>query len=86
MLANIRVEDGKKSLKLIHLHLQDFKLVHKDLLKSYLHQVLKNPVSVLLIKGLDIEITSKIIHALTVRDFLVKVCIYSKKRMQNGWV
>lgn len=49
MLANIRMENGKKSLKLIHLHLQDFELIHKDFLKSYFHQILEDTVSVLLI-------------------------------------
>jgi hypothetical protein len=80
------MEDRQQTFELVHLDLEHLELVYENFLEPYLHQVLENTVCVLLVAGFDVEIACQIVHALTVRNIGVVVCIGTQQRVQNRWV
>ena len=86
MLADLGVEDGQQPFKLIHLDLEDLELIDEDLFEPHLHQVFKDPVSILLVFGLDVQVPSQVVHSLAIRDLIVEVGIGTQQGVQDGWV
>lgn len=81
VLADLRVEDGQEPFELVHLQLEDFELVDENFLEPVLHQVLEDTIGMLLMSGLDVNVSSKVVHALTVADVLVEIGISSQQRV-----
>lgn len=86
MLANFRMEDSEEALELIHFDFENFKLIYEYFLEPYLHQVLEDAICVLLIHGLNVDVSCQIVHALAVGNVRVEVRVDAQKGMQNGWI
>jgi hypothetical protein len=67
------VVNGQQSFKLVHLDFEHFELVGEQFLEAFFHEVLEEPVTVLLVFALDEQVPCNIVHALAVADLLVGV-------------
>ena len=66
MLGELWEEDTEETLKLVHFDLQDLELVDKELVEVGMHHAFKDRVCLDLVAGLDEEIASNVVHALTI--------------------
>ena len=65
--------NGQQPLKLIHLDFEHFELVGEQFLEAFFHEVLEEPITVLLVFALDEQVPCNVVHALAVADLLVSV-------------